>query len=288
MDNNSVNAEKLGLEPYNPSTISANFLANFMREREYLENTIKNMAFIPRYYAEHTGYLNIKSDNTIIERVIIPMTCFCDIKLHQISHHIEGNSSYEGYGRFAIILKKSWGIEKGIQPVQYVTPNSLLQKQFTKSFNLYSQALDTEETTKLWDDIADILLEQLRFMKPLYGEMPRNGQIIKNKNFTDEKEWRFVPKIKNNIAPEILFDPIAGLETSEKGIGTHNEAIALIKKARLLFEVSDIKYLLVESEEDAQELSTFIEKLRGNRLNRQDKITLIRKIIVYDDMKGDL
>lgn len=81
-----------------------------------------------------------------------------------------------------------------------MTSGSLLQKQFTKSFNLYLEVIDNDTTNQLLDDIADILLEQIRSMKPLFGEMPKGDELISSKNFTDEKEWRFVPDIPDKVA----------------------------------------------------------------------------------------
>lgn len=282
-----VESSKSGLSEYNPSNISADFLANFMSKREYLENTIKNLSFIPRYYAEHVNYLNLKSGNSLIDRFIIPMTCFCDIKLHQIAFHAEGNDQYNGYGKFAIIMKKEWGVRQGVQPVQYMTSGSLLQKQFTKSFNLYLESLDNDNTNELLDDIADILLEQIRFMKPLFGEMPRGEELILNKNFTDEKEWRFVPDIPDEVAKLFYIDPLDGIATSRKAIEIANDAIALVKQARLPFQVSDVKYIFVDSEDDAAALTDFIMSLKGNRISRANKLVLVQKILIYDEMRGD-
>lgn len=282
-----VESSKSGLSEYNPSNISADFLANFMSKREYLENTIKNLSFIPRYYAEHVNYLKLESGDRPIVRFIIPMTCFCDIKLHQIAFHAEGNNKYNGYGKFAIIMKKEWGVRKGVQPVQYVTSGSILQKQFTKSFNLYSEAIDNDTKNELLDDIADILLEQIRFMKPLFGEMPRGEELISNKNFTDEKEWRFVPDVPDEVARSFYIDPLDGIETSPKAIETANEAIKLVKQARLPFQVSDVKYIFVDSEDDAAALTDFIMGLKGNKISRPNKLALVQKILIYDEMRGD-
>lgn len=282
-----VDPSKAGLKEYNPSNISADFLAKFMSQRKHLETTIQNLAFIPRYYAEHVSYLKLKSGDRPINRFIIPMTCFCDIKLHQIAFHAEGNDKYNGYGKFAIIMKKEWGVRQGVQPVQYVTSGSLLQKQFTKSFNLYLEAIDNDTTNQLLDDIADILLEQIRFMKPLFGEMPKGDELISSKNFTDEKEWRFVPDIPDKVARIFYIDPLDGIETSRKAIETANDAIALVKPARLPFQVSDVKYIFVDSEDDAVALTKFIMKLKCNKISRINKLALVQKILIYDEMRGD-
>ena len=100
------------------SNITANALFNFMRKYEYLEKVINDMAICPRYYPEDISYLNLMIDSTLLKEWYIPMTCFCDIPLHQIHYHAEGDSLDEnyGYGKFSIAVHKKYGIKMGIQP----------------------------------------------------------------------------------------------------------------------------------------------------------------------------
>ena len=67
------------------SKITANALFNFMREYSYLEKTILDMAICPRYYPEDISYINLKYNSKDLVEWYIPMTCFRDIPLHQIS-----------------------------------------------------------------------------------------------------------------------------------------------------------------------------------------------------------
>lgn len=69
------------------SKITANALFNFMREYSFLEKVIFNMAISPRYYPEDISYLNLRYNGKDLTEWYIPMTCFCDIPLHQISYH---------------------------------------------------------------------------------------------------------------------------------------------------------------------------------------------------------
>lgn len=282
----TIDGEHVELEEYRASTISADFLANFMRERWHLEKIIKEMAFTPRYNAEHIEYLGLFSGETAISRLVIPMTCFCDIKLHQISYHAEGSAEGIGYGKFAIIMKKEWGVRNGVQPVLYVTEKSILKKQITKSFNLYFEAIEKNCTNSLLDNTADVLYDQIRFIKPLSGDMPIGNSIV-TKNFTDEQEWRFIPNISEDIARGVYYDPLDGLKTSFKGIELENEAISKVKEAKLKFEVTDVKYIFVETDEDSDEIINFIMSPEINTLSQEEKIKLIQKIIVYNDSRGD-
>ncbi|EQC89013.1 hypothetical protein LLT7_05880 [Lactococcus cremoris subsp. cremoris TIFN7] len=82
---------------YYSSELSANALFNFMGEYQYLEDTINRMAFLPRYYPENIEYLKISKENTPLKEWYIPMTCFCDIPLHQMSY-CQGPSKNVGFG----------------------------------------------------------------------------------------------------------------------------------------------------------------------------------------------
>ena len=60
-----------------PSKVQADTLFNFMQELKFLITTVKNKMLSPRYCEEDIRYLNIKG----LERLAIPMKCFCDINL---------------------------------------------------------------------------------------------------------------------------------------------------------------------------------------------------------------
>lgn len=47
------------------------------------------------------------------------MICICDIKPEEAAIH------RRHYGNYAVVLRKSWGIEHGVTPVQYIHKNSL-------------------------------------------------------------------------------------------------------------------------------------------------------------------
>ncbi|MBS5697337.1 MAG: hypothetical protein KHW82_14505 [Lachnospiraceae bacterium] len=61
------------------------------------------------------------------------MICFCDITVNRLEEHMNL------YGKYGIAFSKSWGIEKGIQPLQYVNRNSILCQDFSEAFNSSKQ-----------------------------------------------------------------------------------------------------------------------------------------------------
>lgn len=280
---------KLSDEEYFPSKLSANALFNFMKEYDYLERAINKMAFSPRYYSENVEYLQLKYNGTRLKEWFIPMTCFCDIPLHQISMHAEGIDG-GGYGKFGIALHKKFGIDKGIQPIQYLNSNSVYTKELTKAINTL-----LSEKPNLGDEIyfsmSEHLFEQIRLIKPFSGPMKKKidgrenyGEI--KKNFHDEHEWRYLPKIEIDEAPLMLVDRDDILLEISKNYYT--ESIEKTKEGLLHFKESDIKYIFVDSELNRDRLIRFIRsKTSGKRLLKSEKDILISKIMVYDDLKED-
>lgn len=174
-------------ESYTPPVQSADTLFHFVKKLDYLLPAIEKEALVPRYCVENIEYLNIP-----FKEIAYPMLCFCDINLHKINEHIQ---FYGGYG---IAFSKHWGIQKGIQPIQYINPLSHLNNDFTEAFQ---SAIKREDT----DPIQDFLLSQMYYLKPIEGEMQRDGGLV-HKNFTDECEWRFVPDLSTTGFPNVLYE----------------------------------------------------------------------------------
>lgn len=248
---------------------SANSLFNFMRKTEYLKLILKNKAFIPRYYEEVIDYLNISK----ITKIAFPMTCFCDIHVQKISSHCSN------YGSIGIGMSKIWGINSGIQPIHYMNPNSRIIKELQELFKLD----EDEANFEIIDKYKNYLLEHVIFIKPLIGTMYINGEY-ELKNFHDEKEWRYIPNITEDIdLPEVISQEMLMNQTAynsfSKGILTH-------KSLWLKFEYSDIRYLFLQSDEDRDEIIDFI--YNDLDVSTEEKLILISKIVVLKIIKEDL
>lgn len=279
----------------NTSKITANALFNFMQDYSFLEKILLNMSIFPRYYPEDISYLKLKYKSKDLTEWYIPMTCFCDIPLHQISYHAEGNPSSpedRGYGKFSIAFHKSFGIKKGIQPIHYLNQESINAVELTNTMNLLlSEDFEgVSEASKVNDIITNFIFEYIRIIKPYYGQMKRKGkdnqiQIIK-KNFQDEHEWRYIPKLESNELPLMLIEEKDIL--AEEVNKFYTDSIPLTTKGVLSFNVDDIRYIFVDTNQNRNKLIKFIrEKRKGRRLTRQEKDILISKIMVYDELKED-
>lgn len=255
----SVNLDGREVESYSAPKQSANTLFRFFKKPKYLFEALERRALIPRYYGENVDYLNIG-----FRQIAYPMVCFCDITVHRLGDHM---SLYGGYG---IAFSKEWGIKKGIQPLEYVNSNSILCKDFSAAF---SAAMQAEEESPA----VDFLLTQMLFMKPIEGTMPRDKGEIK-KNFTDECEWRYVPHVSALGLPPALTD------SEIVGAGVLNATLSDNECCWLHFDYTDVKYIILQNEEDFSALCDVIDAVVDDETVRRK---LFSKVILWSEARED-
>lgn len=249
---------------------SANVLFNFMKKLDYLKMVLSNKALIPRYNLEDISYLNLKD----FKRIALPMKCFCDIHLKKLIYHMAN------YGDYGIGLDKRWGIQTGIQPINYVNIESAFIKDFAHIFNLATEQLEKEDSYQ-FEEYNNYLLMNLLFMKPLHGNMIIDSES-KYMNFHDEREWRFIPDLRGYselplILPQMHLNP-GTIDIFSNGL-TKQEG------SWLKLDYNHIKYLVVHSEEDREELLSFImNEINADNL---EKLKLCSKILVFNQLKED-
>ena len=245
---------------YTPPVQSADTLFHFVDKLEYLLPVIEKFAIIPRYCTENIDYLQIG-----MNKIAYPMLCFCDINLHKMQDHI---SFYGGYG---IAFSKKWGIDKGIQPVQYINPKSVLKNDFREAFQDSLNA-------KTEDSAQNFLLSQMYYLKPIDGIMDRKGKPIQ-KNFTDECEWRFIPNVKSIKLPQAITEE----EIFSKN--TWNKALTVSKECWLKFEANDLKYKILNSEEEFDKVA---EVIKEKGLSTRDTDKMLSKVLIWSEVRRDL
>ena len=244
---------------YQPTIQSANTLFHFVESSKYLFSFIEKMAVVPRYCVEDVDYLEIGMDE-----VAYPMLCFCDINLHKIQEHMDF------YGQYGIAFSKQWGISKGIQPIQYVNPDSILRHDFTEAFQ--ASMNDTGESAA-----QNYLQSHMYYLKPIQGTMQRDGKSVL-KNFTDECEWRFIP----NVSKKNLPQAIAQAEIFSRS--RLNETLAICEDCWLKFEADDIKYIILQT---CDEFEKVVAMIAEKALSSKAKSWLMSKILVWPEVKGD-
>lgn len=201
------------------------------------------------------------------------MTCFCDIHVQKISSHCSN------YGSIGIGMSKVWGIKSGIQPIHYINSNSRIIKELKELFKFD----EDESNLEIVDKYKDYLLEHVIFIKPLQGDMYRNGEYVST-NFHDEREWRYIPNITEDFdLPEVISQ---GMLMNQTSYNSFSKGILTYESLWLKFEYSDIRYLFLQSDEDRDEIIDFI----NNKLeiSMKDKFILISKIVVLELIGEDL
>lgn len=290
---------------------SANSLFHFMKEGQYLNNALINKRLVPRYCEEDISYLGLNEPNKC--NIFVLEKCFCDIPLHKLAEnfplkyiekdldHYPGdvlnefqnnNTHFDYYGQYAIAFSKDWCVKKNLQPVHYVNPDSDYCDSFRKALEFSLVQDDISE------DISNDIISRLSFLKPLSGRMKRIDKSTKynievEKNFHDEKEWRFVPN-QQSIED---FRKGSVIRSSEP-IKQHLEAInrdleeEQYRDFWLRFEYDDIRYLIVPNSGARIELISTIMKLNKDAFNsvvpvELQKNILISKILVLEEIKKD-
>ncbi|AVP66357.1 hypothetical protein C3B64_19900 [Clostridium botulinum] len=251
---------------------SANVLFKFMKELEYLKDIIKNKAIIPRYCQEDIEYLNVEG----LEKIAFPMSCFCDIQLNKLEYHMEK------YGEHGIGMNKEWGIREGLQPINYINSQSNLKKDFTHVF-LKAMKLEYEgDLENTIDEYNNNLLTSLCYMKPICGKMIIQGKY-EQRNFHDEREWRYIPDV-NNVNTG-LPQLIPAEQLNEVAYDSYSKGIVQCEKLWLKFEYDNIKHIIVKGVKDREELISFI--INDINAAYDEKMILVSKILVFKELKED-
>lgn len=107
--------------------------------------------------------------------------------------------------------------------------------------------------------------------------MPRDGKEI-SKNFTDECEWRFIPDISQIGLPSAVTDD------NMASIGVLNRTIADNECCWLKFSLSDIKYIILQNEDDFVDLCKIINEVTNDDAVRKK---LISQVLIWENVKED-
>lgn len=241
--------------------LSANTLFHFTDKKDNLIGILIN-EFYPRYSLE-----NWEPVHGLEYEVAIPMVCFCDIPLSQIYNHTEF------YGRYAIGLRKDWGIRNKINPVIYTYKGSSSATCLSNIIN------------KVFEDGSDLddYINFLSFTKPYEGKLWQDcmyrDEIIKS---YDEREWRYIPKV--DFKKDGINKLIGKNDFLDKSYlyDMHKK----LESKKLSFEPNDIKYIIVENESEIYDMATEIRNIK-NKFPYKDVEILITRIISMEHVKED-
>lgn len=276
------------------ATIKSNSLFHFTPKEEYLLDILEN-GFWPRYCFEDIEWLIPKDlknelekqeeDNFLetltkeliksnISSIAYPMSCFCDIPLSKITAHTDF------YGSFGLGMTKEWGIRKRLNPIFYLSDNSIIPN-LIQSFLLKTAPIDFWKSIQSEKTNQNTIIQLMKFLKPLSGKMKVNGKEV-TKNFDEECEWRYAPASdENNLFPNFLPNFLAN--NNEE---LQDSNIVTKKVASLNFEPSDIKYIFVPEDSN---IPTIINKINTIFTNypEHERLLLLSKVISLDTIRKD-
>ena len=230
--------------------VASKNLFHFTSQYDTLVKILEGKAFWPRYCCEYDWF----TDKSKV--MSIPMVCFTDIPLVQTSEHVDF------YGHYGIGLTKTWASSKFVCPVWYVK-----QKTLRIILNV------TSNTDALKDPhIIDILTFSKHATR---GRCKNRSGDIKQKEFYEEREWRYVPPVVDK--KKLIVGKIG--ET----LGNNEDT----KSFLLSYSLGDIRYLLVDTEEDRLNLINDIDRIFSSTETQESIALLKSRILTIEQLKQD-
>lgn len=243
--------------------LSANTLFHFTKDLDTLLSILRSK-FYPRACFEASLIPDIFDI-----RMAIPMVCFCDIPLSQISKHVGK------YGSYAIGLKKGWAMEQGVTPVLYVHKNSLIPRTIVseiKGIKPQGTSLSEQQMTHLME-----LLRPIMMMKPYEVLDNDSGKI---ERFYDEREWRYIPPSDFPDSPDFLLENLV----KDGVLNSFNKSK---EKYGVEFNPEVINYIIVEKEQDILPLKREIISIKG-RFPYDSVELLTTRILSMERIRQDM
>lgn len=224
-----------------------------------------------------------------LREIGVPMVSFCDLKLSEVSSHMSK------YGHYGIGLTKEWANRNGLNPVLYISQHSPFTDGLIKGLDgihahrrKFKESGDYDELTTDYMNIFNTY----RYVKNYEAPLQRKGhEKIEKYRFADEREWRYVPPLDNsssslsinNSSSITPFVPISSIKTEKQ----KRELNSSIRHIGLHFEPEDIRYLIVERDEEISGLITHLENVKG-RFNRQVLDRLKSRILTAEQINLDI
>jgi len=141
----------------------------------------------------------------------------------------------------------------------------------------------------IWENTqtAKAFHEIMGYMKPYEGILYRDGQTINDTvRFYDEHEWRYVPDRSilsgNSIEPSIQKHQYMNPDE----LADANRKLEA-KTTSLSFDADDIKYIIIEDEDQINKMVKELRVIKGSRYDRNTVDRLVSRIITVEQIKND-
>jgi hypothetical protein len=217
-----------------------------------------------------------------------------------------------------LAYQKNGGIKNGLSPVIYTTEKSetanilnQLTSELDKVFDIYeneenkeyisdNKTLTEDQKSTLESAKLDFLVTQsqkslelseqlghfLKYIKPYEGKGYSNGKEFKNIRFYDEREWRYVPP--KNLLKKIEIKDSYKREYYESDSKRRLINVKLASHKKLEFEPSDIKFIIVEKDEEIPNLIDEIREIYRKSATYDEIMLLTSRLISLEQIVEDL
>ncbi|WP_299209893.1 abortive infection system antitoxin AbiGi family protein [uncultured Dokdonia sp.] len=200
--------------------------------------------------------------------VAIPMVSFCDIKISEITEHIEK------YGHYGIGLSKEWAVEKGLNPVVYLNSSSKFAADLIDNMREVSWDMDIPREERV--NKTNII----RYSKVYEGPLFRKGKTIEKYRFADEREWRYVPPFNEDF---FAWHNLNQYDTPAKKRSCNSK----LKNERLYFNANQILYIIVKKESEIDNIIAHIRHVKGKNYTMHEIDRLTTRILSYERILND-
>jgi hypothetical protein len=211
-----------------------------------------------------------------IKMFAVPMVSFSDLRLSELKDNIGT------YGKFGIGMTKTWAIRNGLNPVMYASKDSLFTENFMNAIeDIFRLVNKTNDTTGRYETAYNNTINTLRYIKNYQGDLIRPGKKTKpNFVFANEREWRYVPSITDELRSFLNIDEI---KTAQQKANWNKK----VSHIRLSFQPDDIKYLIVEKDSDINPLIAHLRDAKG-RFPYETVDRLASRILTFEQIKKDV
>lgn len=198
----------------------------------------------------------IRSTLDLHFKYAFPMVSFSDIPFSDLINHLNK------YGGFSIGMKREWIIKKRFTPVCYYSNHSPLIENMIERFKFHQ--LQKNEISLLADNLdLNAYLYHLAHAKNYEGYLKTSKKEYKSYRFSDEREWRYVPKIEALQRLEQFFYLTEDEYNTKKKEYNDN-----ILKFQLFFEVTDIQYIIVKEEYQVAKFKEYLKKMFKREIDK--------------------
>ena len=197
-----------------------------------------------------------------LKGIAFPMVSLCDLPLSEFG------AGKWAYGNYALGFSRKWGVEKGFNPVCYCLRDS---EFFTNQIDNLGKAFDSGTI-----DLIEKAIYPFSYMKFVEGPLLKKRYV--NYRYYDEKEIRLVPPIEGigdypYFLDNINYEKYKDKNNGSSVLGTHG----------VPFEYTDLKYVIVESEQNRNEVIGFFQKQHVDFSH----IVILTKSQILEDIVGD-